>query len=769
MSRSPQLRTLAALGLLTACTLALQVVLTRLFSAVLAYHFSFLAISLSLLGTGAGALVVYVRSKSFDGRSTDELLARWAGWLALSLILIPFLLVRLDFTFLEVITPGFALNLAAACALATVPSYAGGVVVALAISRFTPWIARVYAYDLVGAGLGALAVVPVLWLADAPTLVVCLGIVAAVAAILFAPPTFSARAPGFGFLLLGGLAVLLSLTTRALYLEPRYGLSEDAYVVAERWTPLTRAFGYEMRGNDNLALLLYDRAYAPVPIVRDDQIPDWKTLGTGPQSIGYEINGPGRTLIIGGGGGRDIYTALSMDQESVDVIELNEGVRGIVDEDLAHLSGSPYSRERVSTTIGDGRSILAARDDLYDQIHIGFTDTLSSSAAQGFALSENNLYTLEAFREYFDHLAPGGVLNVSRLLKLVGDEALRVTVLTLAALEQRGIADPNQHVVVILGTDVLGPPTGTVLARLTPWTEAEVMRIQELAEERGQGLLFAPSGPYEDEWRELAEAESLESFCNGYLLDVCPPTDDKPFFFRMLRLGQIGERVEGYMYATTPFSILIVTLVILAVLSVVAFVLPLGLARDTEPPSVGSLSFFLAIGLGFLLVEITLIQRFVLFLGFPTYALSVVLFALLVFSGIGSLLTSSIRDPRRGLVAVLVAASLLIAVSAFGLQPLLRSLIDLPFAARVLVAVVLLAPFGLLLGAPMPIGLRRFEALHPRSVPYAWGVNGVASVFASVLGVVVAINFGFMVAGLLGAACYAFALLHAATGRWPSS
>ena len=151
---------------------------------------------------------------------------------------------------------------------------------------------------------------------------------------------------------------------------------------------------------------------------------------------------------------------------------------------------------------------------------------------------------------------------MSRLLKLVGDEALRVTVLTLAALEQRGIADPNRHVVVILGKDVLGPPTGTVLARLTPWTEAEVMRIQELAEERGQGLLFAPSGPYEDEWRELAEAESLESFCNGYLLDVCPPTDDKPFFFRMLRLGQIGERVEGYMYATTPFSILIVTLVI---------------------------------------------------------------------------------------------------------------------------------------------------------------------------------------------------------------
>jgi spermidine synthase len=155
-----------------------------------------------------------------------------------------------------------------------------------------------------------------------------------------------------------------------------------------------------------------------VPIVGDGPVPDWQMLVTGPASIGYELTGPGHALVIGGGGGRDIYTALSQGQRPVDVIELNEGIRATVDEDLGHLSGAPYSRDGVSTVIGDGRSQLASRDVLYDQIHIGFTDTLSGNAAQGFALTENNLYTVEAFLEYFAHLKPRGVLNVSRPLPL---------------------------------------------------------------------------------------------------------------------------------------------------------------------------------------------------------------------------------------------------------------------------------------------------------------------------------------------------------------
>jgi hypothetical protein len=210
----------------------------------------------------------------------------------------------------------------------------------------------------------------------------------------------------------------------------------------------------------------------------------------------------------------------------------------------------------------------------------------------------------------------------------------------------------------------------------------------------------------------------------------------------------------------------LLTLAILLVLSLLALFLPLRLARDVKRPTIRSLSFFAAIGLGFLLLEIALIQRFILFVGFPAYALSVVLFALLVFTGIGSALSARFADPWRALAVALGGVIGLALLSAFGLQPLLTSLLHLPFPARVALSVAMLAPLGVGLGMAMPIGLQRFRQLHPAGVPYAWGVNGVASVLASVLGVAMAINFGFRVAALLAAVCYLGALVHVLADRW---
>jgi hypothetical protein len=486
-----------------------------------------------------------------------------------------------------------------------------------------------------------------------------------------------------------------------------------------------------------------------------------------PQSIGYRLTGPGRALVIGGGGGRDIFNALGAGQRHVDVIELNQGIVDVVDHDLRRWSGSPYTLPHVSTAVGDGRSILAARDTKYDQIHIGFTDTLSANSATAFALTENNLYTTEAFDEYFDHLASNGLLNVSRLYRLVGDEALRATVLTLEALRKRGVQHPERNVVVLLGHDILGELFGTVLARPRAWTGPELARLRAIAARDGVEIAMAPGGPYRLEWAGLHAAASPGAFCAAYRMNVCAPTDDKPFFFNMRRLGDIGATPPpGYLYSIDPFRVLVLTLAILAVLCAVGFVLPLAFVRrEGGRPGAGALSFFAFIGLGFLLLEVVLIQRFVLFLGFPTYALSVVLFALLVFTGLGALLSAR-GTPRRMLVRALAAVTLLTAAAAFGLQPLLRALIDLPFAARVVVAVVLLAPAGLAMGMAMPIGLRRLVDLHPGGVPWAWAVNGLTSVLASALAVAIAITAGFTVATLAACACYAAALVHAARGHW---
>jgi hypothetical protein len=776
MTGRPPSRVLVAVALVAACTLGFQVVFTRLLSAVLAYHFSFLAISLGLLGTGAGALAVYLVPNFFARLPLTRMLALWCALFGVLLIALPLVFVHLDFnTGADRVSQHFGsslpfiLNLAAVCALGALPSIAAGIVIALTITGYTSWIGTVYAADLVGAGLGAVIVVPLMSLASAPTLIVGLGISAAIAAALFAGSAPFERLFGFGTVAMGIGVILLSWSTSILFLPPHYKLESGPGQVADRWNPLSRVIGYKLPHNPRLAAVFYDRVYAPVIKLQGQTLPGWQQLHLGPQSIGYTLTNHARGLVIGGGGGRDIYNALTSGMRRVDVIEVNSDIRKVVDNDLRAVSGAPYSRPGVHTTIGDGRAILASRSTKYDQIQLSFTDTLSASGAQGFALTENNLYTEEAFNEYLDHLKPGGVLNVSRLRKLVGDEAIRATVLMLASLQQHGVQHPERNVVVVLGRDILGEQFGTVLGRLQPYTAQQLAQVRTLAVQRGEGIAYAPGGPYVDEWRQLADAPNWETFCQSYHLNVCPPTDNNPFFFNMQRLTQVGSEGSGYFFTSSPYTILMLTLAILAILSALAFVLPLRLVRRERRPLPTALVYFVAIGIGFLVLEIVLTQRFVLFLGFPTYALSVVLLALLVFSGIGSLISTRFPVARRSLVVALSIAAVLILGSAYTLQPILRALIDLPFAARVAISVALLAPFGVVLGMAMPIGLRRFQALYPDSVPYAWGVNGVASVLASVLGVALAIQLGFAVATVIAGLCYVVALAHAALGRWPTS
>ena len=364
------------------------------------------------------------------------------------------------------------------------------------------------------------------------------------------------------------------------------------------------------------------------------------------------------------------------------------------------------------------------------------------------------------------------MLNVSRPHRENGNEALRATALAMEGLRRSGVRDPERNVVVLLGT-YTNPfnrfAYATTLAKKTAFTESELARVRAAARERSQGIAFAPGGPYVGEWADLARAPSPEAFCSRTEYDLCPPTDDRPFFFNIRRLEDLGSgETRGSLSVPDPVLVLVLTLGVLLVLAALAFVLPLWLVRREGRPPPGALTFFAAIGLGYLVLEIVLIQRFVLFLGFPTYALSVVLFSLLLFTGLGAHLSTRGRDPRRRLVLTLGVGIALMVAAAFGLQPLLRALIELSFALRVAAAVAMLAPFGVLLGMAMPIGLQRIDALHPGAVTWGWAINGIASVVASALAVVVALEWGFAAATLVAAACYVVALLHAWRGRWPA-
>jgi hypothetical protein len=769
----PALRLTVAVGLVAACTLAIQVLLSRLFSAALFYHFAFFSISLALLGTGGGALLVYVRPSWFERRPVGAVLARWSIALALLLVAVPAVLVRLDYSASLTVTFGLVVTLSIAALLSALPFLAAGIAISLAIKTYVASVGRVYAFDLAGAALGAVTVVPLLKLESAPTLLVALGAMAGLAALLFAWGARTERLLGAGAIALSLAFAVLASSTSLYHLPAPFSHSFRISVAGDRWTPISRVVGYR-GGHGHQAALTYDQDFAPVPFHRrGTPPPGWRALELGPQSIGYALTGPGHALVIGGGGGRDIYNALSSRQR-VDVIELNQGIVDVVDKDLAAYSGAPYTLPGVSTKVGDGRSTLAARDTKYDTVHIGFTNTLAANLGAAYALSENNLYTVEAFDEYLDHLRPGGVLSISRPYRFTGEEALRATVVALETLRRRGVPHPERNVVVILGKTRSGP-AGTVLTRLTPYTPSELALIRRLAAERSGGppggVVYAPGGPNRLEWRGLAAASSPTAFCADYRANVCPSTDDKPFFLNPTRLGDVFKAAPpGATYLSrAPFFVLLSVLGIVLILSVAAFAVPLRLVRNTDRPPVSSLLFFAAIGVGYLVLEVVLVQRFVLLLGFPTYALSVVLFALLLFTGAGSWLSALWRDPRRGLMISLAAVSVMIAAFAFGLEPLIHALIGRPFALRVAVAVAILAPAGLGLGMAMPIGLRRLAGLHPSGVAWAWSINGFASVLASVLALLVAITAGFRITTLVALACYLVALAHAARGRWPAS
>ena len=766
VTRRVPLAVLISVGLVAGSALALQVVLTRLFSAALFYHFAYMSISLALLGAGSGAIMVYVRPAWFT-TATRTLLCRWSVGLAVALIVVPAVLVRLDYDFPGFhVTRTFVATLGMAAILASVPFFIAGVVITVAIRDYVGSVGRVYACDLAGAGVGALVVVPLMWLIDVPTLLVALAAVAGVGASLFAGPERRDLAIGGGALALALLATALAAGTSVYDLPARFGGQAPT---ADTWTPISRVAGYPP-WNGRTAAVVYDQDVAPVPSHSPGgPLPTWRSLGLAPQSIAFATAPHGRALVIGGGGGRDIYNALTSGQRNVDVIELNRAIRSTVDGPLARWSGSPYTMPHVRSAIGDGRSTLAARDTRYDVINLGFTNTLTAGGAQ--VLSENSLYTTEAVNEYLDHLVPGGILSVSRLYRFAGEEALRATVLALQALRDRGVADPGDHVVVSLSRDALDEEFGTVLVKREPFTQRQIGEIKRLSAQRGARIVWAPNGPYAGEWSTLRRAASLESFCSSYRVDVCAPTDDKPFFLNPARIGDLFNAAppgETFI-ARTPYVVLLVTLAILLAIGAAAIALPLLLQRRADRPPVSSLLFFGAIGLGFLMLEVVLIQRFVLFLGFPTYALSVVLFSLLLFTGAGAALSSRWRHPRVALTVALGLAVVSILSAGYWLQPLLRAALGLPFPWRIAMTVALLGPFGLTLGMAMPLGLRRLAALSPAGVPWAWGINGIASVVGAVLAIAVAISWGFSVTTWLAGVCYAAALAHVVLGRWPAT
>ena len=775
---------LAGIGLSSFAALLLELALTRLFSVVLFYHFAFLAISIALLGLGAGGVFAYLGKNWLARFETRRLVARLCNLNALIVPIVLVVVLRIPVS-LELSKANF-LRLTALYMASAVPFFVTGLEFSIVFARESANIPRLYGADLTGGALACLAIVPLLNWLGGPNTVLFAGLVMALAGGVWAV-SVAVRKSAAGRVVF--LLVLMAVNYSGRLFDIVYakgGFRDAAWVEFARWNAISRV---EVDHQGNAKAIVID-ADASTAIMNSDpkqwQDSEWrKDLMSAPPALANVLRPRGEFAIIGPGGGVDVLRAVANGSPSVTGIEINPIIantimRGRYADYAYHL----YERPEVQIHVTDGRSFIRNSKERFDVVQMTLVDTWASTAAGAFALSENSLYTVEAFREYFEHLKPDGMIAITRWEFQQPREALRVVSVAMEALHELGVADTRANFIVVSEGDLDedGIPV-VVLAKKTPFTPEEENAVQaHLDSYPALVALYLPSDPEDNPFSALIGRNDPYAFARGYPYNISPVYDNAPFFFFTLKLGQILHQEslqQGIDWKVNLGVAVLGMVLIISLVAVLAFlVIPLAVGGGRRQERATRLLYFVAVGLGYILVEIAFIQRFVLFLGHPTYALTVVVFLLLLSSGAGSLASRKfLAETRRTwLPLVLIVAALSLYV--FILPGLLNLLVGLPFVAKLLVSAVLLVPLGFAMGMPFPTGLRVLASVpapefppaqkdeaNENAVEWAWAMNAASSVLGSVLAMVIAIQFGLNVTLACGAVAYLLAFMLTGTLR----
>jgi len=800
---------LVGVALISTTLLMTELCLTRIFSVVMYYHFAFLAISIALFGLSASGVFAYVARRRLDRFDTGTLLARCSLVYAVCTIVALFVLVRLRVGLNY--SPRNLVLMLTIYALAALPFFSGGLVVTIAISRLATRINAVYAADLTGAAAGCLVLIPLLNWLGAPGVVLTAAALAVIGAVLFSPPASRSRLASAG-----AAAMLVPILGQATGLATfdvtdTKGHQGDR-VLFSKWNSFSRIGVYERTHGE---WSLSDRYKGPLPDTRFMDIdsaastpiihitPDLSNAqylryeltalayhlkeanpetGAAPETTSNPkspISNSGFTaLVIGPGGGRDLVSALVFGARHVDGVEINPIIANDVMRDrFLAFSGGIYTNPRIRIIVDDGRSFVRRTPDQYDIIQASLVDTWAATAAGAYTLTENTLYTVEAFNDYLDHLTDTGMLTMTRWVF----DGLRLVSLAQAACASRGW-DAAPRLAIVQHDRV-----ATFLMKKTPFTRDEVATLRATSDRLGFHVLYAPfetappalslstdavDGTLPSDYARLITTPDRARFYDEYPQDIRPTTDDRPFYFHTTKLkDQFHVAFGRTMLFGNGLSALITLLGISAVLVVLFIVGPLALAGGPLPAGwLGWLVYFGALGAGFMLIEVSVLQRFVLLLGHPVYSLTVTLFSLLLGTGIGAgwsrrLSERTLRRSTAIAIVSIAAAGLVVVVAA---TPIVAWAIPFSRPLRIAIAVGLLVPIGVLLGVPMPAGIRLLSVRAPQMVTWAWGINGALSVLGATLAIFIAMDWGFSVTLLSAAGTYLVGLAAFLVATQPS-
>jgi len=790
----PHRGVLATLFLASTALLMLEVSLTRFFSFTVWYHLAYLTISMALLGFGSAGAIVAAFPNLFRRRGQQLLvyglllgaLATFAGLVFLST-------VPLEVSTLTGVMQKGELPLKFSAILflyylaVVAPFLLAGLAIGVPFAAYPRLMGKLYFYDLLGASVGCILVVALIEVFTVPGLIITAGALMIASAALLSLGGGDKSAA----LALGVVAVLTVLFAPTIggnlqvNVTASKGLGDfreaikrdDAFT---RWTALNRvdAFGWDHATkiqywlysgmkegytgrSPKVARVVYDGSNGSNIYSYDGSMDDYEFLEHHLLRTPYLVRDKPKVLVIGVGGGIDMFNAIKQGARHVTGVELQPKTVYVLKELIRDFTGGFYDRDDVTLLAGEGRHFVRKTDEIYDMVQITAVDTFAAQSTGAYVLAESYLYTVEAQEDYFAHLTDDGLLSMMigdvRYKEGVPPMGTRLALNGYRALQRLGVEDPGQHIMVI---SAIVPHKWSqwenILVKRSPFTLEEVQTVQRFAAANDFGILYAPK-LLAPEFFELGVVLGKDEAARQKLLDeewfrVDAVYDSDPFFYNVGKWKNFSPKKSMlYLFPGSFIGQLVLVLMLTQslILGIILICFPLLMgARGgvNKRGMVAYLAYFLALGIGFMFIEISFIQSFVLFLGSPTHALSVTIFALLLFSAIGSFLSVRFVDrPEWALGRLALVITAVVVVYSLSLSSLFQAFLGLPMAVRVGIAVIAQVPMGLTLGMFMPLGIACISRDHARLVPWAWAVNGIGSVLGTTLAVILAMAFGFKV------------------------
>jgi hypothetical protein len=748
----------AGIFLIALSGLVLEVSITRIFSAAIWYHFAFVAVSVALVGLGASGLVVQHRVKKLKGKWAENLTIYSAWGIA---IFIPITLFVMHALASQVIyLPLFMI-------LFSVPFFLVGIIISAAFNAFASVAGRLYAADLIGASVGALLVVLFLVLTGGEGATLIVGLIAAIGGTIFSRIAKNTKktvvslmfvAFALSLIILNHATQIFAIPTDPtaqkdlpIYLREHPG----SEIVKTEWNSFSRIDVVEGgAGGEGLVAKVFIDGGAGTNIISwDGKTESRQELSTWMQYLPFKMMQDPKVLVIGSGGGRDVVASLVSGSKDVTSVEINPIIYETV-KSYGDRAGNVYSHEYVRSYVDEGRSFITRSSEKYDIVYVPFVDTWASVSSGGLSVSENFLYTLQGFQQYYDHLTDTGKIVTVRWLI----DAPRFISTYAKLLEQNGIPQDqlDRHLIMVTSDSYTQDPSVTmVIFSKSPFTDEEIRFFSQSFSQYGYKPILVPGQIMREPYSALLNGQiNLDQFYNMFETKVYPVTDDNPYFLSFEK--PLPGVVEVLLYA----SVGIVAIFLLV---------PFAWMKRRREEEVGTkkseigiatmIPYFAALGMGFILIELALLQKLILLMGNPTMTFALLLFTLLISSGAGSLLSARIaKNNMKNLVFIIGGIAGLGILYFLFLPPIIYSTIAEPIEAKAAVSIAILAPIGFLMGMPLPTGMRLLKVHRPDYIPWMWAVNGAFSVLGAVLAIALGIMYGSSLAMILGILIYLVAL-----------